>query len=70
LEGRDDLLVFHAATRADGDRLLSAGGRVLCVTGIGATLKQARDSAYAGIAEIAWPEGFYRTDIGWRALAG
>jgi phosphoribosylamine--glycine ligase len=69
LRGQDDLLVFHAATRVDGDRTLAAGGRVLAVTGIGATLQQACDRAYAGIGRIEWPEGFYRHDIGWRALA-
>ena len=49
LDGLDELLVFHAATRRDGDRILAAGGRVLGITGIGATLRQAREHAYAGI---------------------
>jgi phosphoribosylamine---glycine ligase len=61
--------IFHAGTRRDGDRLLADGGRVLNVTGRGHTVKEARDAAYAAIAMIDWPGGFYRKDIGWRALA-
>ena len=63
--------LFHAGTRrrADG-ALLAEGGRVLNVVGIGATVQAARDAAYAAIAKIDWPEGFYRRDIGWRALGG
>ena len=69
LEDEDDLLVFHAGTRREGDRLLATGGRVLNVTGLGATLQEARDRAYAAVARIDWPEAFCRHDIGWRALA-
>jgi phosphoribosylamine--glycine ligase len=64
----DDLLLFHAGTRADGDRLLADGGRVLNVTGLGASLEEARDRAYAAVDRIDWPDGFCRRDIGWRAL--
>ena len=66
-----DLLVFHAGTRraADG-RLLADGGRVLDVTALGGTLAEAQARAYAAVDRIDWPEGFYRRDIGWRALAG
>jgi len=60
--------VFHAGTRRDGDRLLADGGRVLNVTGRGRTVAEARDAANAAIAKIDWPGGFYRRDIGWRAL--
>jgi phosphoribosylamine---glycine ligase len=60
--------VFHAGTRADGDRVLSDGGRVLGVTARGATLREARDRAYGTVARIDWPGGFCRRDIGWRAL--
>ena len=48
--------------------MLAAGGRVLNVTGQGATLAQAHERAYAAIDRIDWPEGFCRRDIGWRAL--
>ncbi|MET1046821.1 MAG: phosphoribosylamine--glycine ligase [Hyphomicrobium sp.] len=60
--------IFHAGTRRDGDRIIADGGRVLNVTGRGKTVRAARDAAYAAIAKIDWPGGFYRTDIGWRAL--
>ena len=70
LAGDPDLLLFHAGTRRDGQgRLLAAGGRVLNVTGLGATLAAARDRAYAAVDRIDWPQGFCRRDIGWRALA-
>jgi phosphoribosylamine--glycine ligase len=64
-----EVVVFHAGTRlgADGE-LLAAGGRVLNVCARGATLREARDRAYAAVTRIDWPEGFHRTDIGWRAL--
>jgi phosphoribosylamine--glycine ligase len=60
--------LFHAGTRRDGGRWLADGGRVLSITGRGATLGQARDRAYAAVDMIDWPEGFARRDIGWRAL--
>jgi phosphoribosylamine--glycine ligase len=60
--------IFHAGTRRDGARLLADGGRVLNVTGRGRTVSEARDAAYAAIEKIDWPDGFYRKDIGWRAL--
>lgn len=60
--------IFHAGTRRDGSRLIADGGRVLNVTGRGKTIAEARDAAYAAIAKIDWPGGFYRKDIGWRTL--
>jgi phosphoribosylamine--glycine ligase len=64
-----DVVVFHAGTRRDPDGTLRAsGGRVLNVCARGPDLKAARDRAYAAIEKIDWPEGFYRRDIGWRAL--
>ena len=64
-----DVVVFHAGTaRAADGRLTAAGGRVLNVCARGATLREARDRAYAAVAAIDWPEGFHRTDIGWRGL--
>ena len=64
-----DLHVFHAGTRRDGARLLAAGGRVLNVTALGSTVKEAQQRAYAGVDQIVWPEGFCRRDIGWRQIA-
>ncbi len=61
-------MVFHAGTKMDGDKILAMGGRVLNATARGDNLKQARKRAYEMVDEIDWPEGFHRTDIGWRAL--
>ncbi len=61
-------MVFHAGTRAEGGRMLAAGGRVLGVTARGATLAEAHARAYAMVDAIDWPGGFCRRDIGWRAL--
>jgi len=47
---------------------LANGGRVLNVTARGETLAEAQARAYAMVNSIDWPEGFYRRDIGWRAL--
>jgi phosphoribosylamine---glycine ligase len=61
--------VFHAGTEADATGVIrAAGGRVLTVSATGPTLAAAHDAAYAGVRAIDWPEGFYRRDIGWRAL--
>ena len=64
-----DVVVFHAGTaRREDGALVAAGGRVLNVCARGETLAVARDRAYAAIARIDWPEGFHRTDSGWRGL--
>ncbi len=64
-----DVKVFHAGTARRGDgALIASGGRVLNVCARGTDLKTARDRAYAAIARIDFPGGFYRSDIGWRAL--
>ena len=70
-EGIDSnvLHVFHAGTRRDGARLLGWGGRVLNVTALGETVKEAQSRAYQGVERIDWPEGFCRRDIGWREIA-
>ncbi|PYC87482.1 phosphoribosylamine--glycine ligase [Streptomyces tateyamensis] len=60
--------VLHAGTRLDGDdRVVSAGGRVLSVTATGSTLAQARERAYAGVAEISLDGSQHRTDIALQA---
>lgn len=64
-----DVIVFQAGTRAEGERLLADGGRVLAVTALGDSMRQAQDRAYAAVARIDWPEGFCRRDIGHRAIA-
>lgn len=61
--------IFHAGTALDLDgNFIATGGRVLGVTAKGRDLKEARDRAYNAVEEIKWPGGFYRRDIGWRAL--
>ncbi|EKE71560.1 phosphoribosylamine--glycine ligase [Oceanibaculum indicum] len=70
LPDANDLVVFHAGTaRDEAYRLVATGGRVLGVTALGKDLAVAQKNAYDAIARIDWPEGFYRRDIGWRALA-
>ncbi|MGD9866292.1 MAG: phosphoribosylamine--glycine ligase, partial [Pseudodonghicola sp.] len=61
-------MCFHAGTVASDGKILANGGRVLNATARGATLAEARARAYAMADAIDWPEGFYRRDIGWRAL--
>jgi phosphoribosylamine--glycine ligase len=66
----DDVVVFHAGTRRDEAGVLrAAGGRVLNVCARAPTLQAAREAAYAAIGRIDFPDGFCRSDIGWRALA-
>ena len=62
------IVVFHAGTRLDGERLTANGGRVLAVTASGKTIAEAQANAYAAVDKIDWPEGFCRRDIGWRAV--
>ncbi len=67
-EADEGVLVFQAGTKQKGSKLVSNGGRVLNVTATGENLAQAQARAYAAAGKINWPDGFYRTDIGWRAL--
>jgi phosphoribosylamine---glycine ligase len=60
--------IFHAGTRADGGKILANGGRVLNVCATGSSVRQAKARAYEAISRINWPGGFYRRDIGWRAV--
>ncbi len=64
-----DVEIFHAGTKAEGNRILANGGRVLCVTARGKSVADAQSKAYAAIDKIDWPGGFCRRDIGWRAIA-
>ncbi len=61
--------VFHAGTAMDGDDVVTSGGRVLCVVGLGDTVAAARDAAYAQAGQISWDDHFFRHDIGHRAIA-
>jgi phosphoribosylamine---glycine ligase len=60
--------IFHAGTRAEGDRILANGGRVLDVSALGKTVAQAQARAYAAVDRIRWTDGFCRRDIGFRAI--
>jgi len=64
----DSLKVFHAGTKLADGTVLTDGGRVLCVTALGDTVRAARDLAHSGCARISWDGAFYRTDIAYRAL--
>ncbi len=64
-----DVQVFHAGTRRDADHILTAGGRVLSVTGTGGTLRAALDRAYTGVRAIHFEGAQYRSDIGAKADA-
>ncbi len=61
--------IFHAGTAEKNGMIVANGGRVLNVTARGKTVGEARERAYAAVKRIDWPEGFCRSDIGWRALA-
>ena len=69
----DDVQVFHAGTKAetrDGKSVITAsGGRVLAVTAMGKSVRDAQTRAYQAVDRIKWPGGFCRRDIGWRAVA-
>jgi phosphoribosylamine---glycine ligase len=64
----DGALVFHAGTARRGEALVSAGGRVLNVTALGATVTEARDRAYRAAERIEFPGGHYRRDIAAKAV--
>ena len=64
-----DTRVFHAGTAFDQDKVVTAGGRVLCVTALGEGVAAAQQQAYAGVAKIQWQDAYYRTDIAYRAVA-
>jgi phosphoribosylamine--glycine ligase len=67
-EALESVAVFHAGTaRDDRGRLVTAGGRVLSVTGTGATLAEARERAYAGVGRIHFDGAHWRHDIAARA---
>ncbi len=66
----DDGVIYVAGAKKDGDKLLSAGGRVLGVTATAPTLKEAIDKAYALTAKVKFDNGYCRKDIGKRALMG
>ena len=64
----DDCRVFHAGTRLDGKQLVTNGGRVLCVTALGDSVKMARARAYEALEGIRFDGMQFRKDIAYRAL--
>ncbi|MEK1868249.1 MAG: phosphoribosylglycinamide synthetase C domain-containing protein, partial [Ensifer adhaerens] len=65
----DTTKVFHAGTAMKDGGLVATGGRVLNITATGASAGEAKDRAYAALSAVSWDNGFYRHDIGWRAVA-
>ena len=61
--------VFHAGTAAGDDGVITSGGRVLCVVGLGETVEQAAAESYAAVNKINWDDVYFRRDIGHRAIA-
>jgi phosphoribosylamine--glycine ligase len=66
--GLEGVEIFHAGTELRETRLLAKGGRVLDVCAVGKTVAEARSRAYRAVERIRWADGFYRRDIGARAL--
>ena len=60
--------VFHAGTKLEDNKVLTNGGRVLCVTALGNNILEAQKTTYNLVKQISWPEMFYRKDIGHRAI--
>lgn len=69
-EQNTEVQVFHAGTALDGEQVLTSGGRVLCVTALGETVKFAQSSAYDMVKQIHFEGAQYRQDIGYRAIKG
>lgn len=63
-----EAMVFHAGTALRDGKLVTSGGRVLCATALGGTLKDAQDKAYGLVRQIQFAGMHYRSDIGWRGL--
>jgi phosphoribosylamine--glycine ligase len=61
--------VFHAGTKLDGDKVITSGGRVLCVTALGESVSSAQRSAYTLTRAIHWQGAYFRNDIAYRAIA-
>jgi phosphoribosylamine--glycine ligase len=64
LEETDDCVIFHAGTKAEGERVLTSGGRVLAVSSWGNSLKEALEGSYSNASNISFAEMYYRKDIG------
>lgn len=67
-EATGNARIFHAGTKLDHGQVVSNGGRVLNVTALGATTTEAQQAAYNAVSKVKWDDGFFRKDIGWRAV--
>ena len=67
--GGDTQKIFHAGTGVDGDDIITSGGRVLCVVGLGSSVESAAAEAYNAVDQISWEDVYFRRDIGHRAIA-
>ena len=67
-EENDEFKVFHAGTKLKDGSLKTNGGRVLCVTALGDSVQSAQAKVYSEIDNILWDDGFFRRDIGYRAI--
>jgi len=67
-EDTEDQVIFHAGTKLQDGKLITAGGRVLCVVGLADTVRGAQQKAYAAIDQIHFDGMQYRKDIGYRAI--
>jgi phosphoribosylamine--glycine ligase len=65
----DTQKVFHAGTTTEGDEVVTSGGRVLCVVGLGDTVEEAASRSYEAVGKITWENVYHRRDIGHRAIA-
>ena len=69
IDNQSDCKVFHAGTALKDAQVVTSGGRVLCVTALGAAVSTAQQRAYEVVKQIHWNGAQYRTDIGYRAIA-
>ena len=67
-ENEDSCKVFHAGTKSVDGKVVTNGGRVLCAVALGDSVKQAQADAYKLVKKIHWPNVYYRSDIGHRAI--
>lgn len=64
----NNIMIFHAGTKKEKNNIYAVGGRVLNVTALSSSVKEAQNDAYKALSKINWPQGFCRKDIGWRAI--
>ncbi len=67
-ESMENVIIFHAGTARDGDKIVTSGGRVLGVTALGNSIKEAIELAYKAVNKISFDNAYFRKDIGYRAL--